>query len=128
MSQVPNELNYTRSHEWVRQEEDGSITVGITDHAQCLLGDLVFVELPELHASFGAGDDIAVVESVKTASDVYAPVSGTVTAVNEVLASQPEKVNQSPYDQGWLFKLTLKDPSDLADLLSADDYANEASK
>ena len=99
---VPSELKYTKSHEWVRVEDDDIVAVGITDHAQELLGDLVFVELPEVGADAEAGNEIAVVESVKAASDVYSPVNGEVTEVNEALADSPEQVNESPYDNGWM--------------------------
>ncbi len=121
MSNLPTELKYAKSHEWVRLEDDGSLTVGITDHAQELLGDMVFVELPEVGAELVAGDECCVVESVKAASDVYAPVAATVTAVNEAVEDSPELVNQDPYGDGWLFK--LKDVSGLDDLLDADGYA-----
>ncbi|SCZ58443.1 glycine cleavage system protein GcvH [Thiohalomonas denitrificans] len=120
MSNVPTELKYTKSHEWVRNEADGTITVGITDHAQELLGDMVFVELPEVGSSVGASDDSAVVESVKAASDIYAPVDGEITAVNEQLEDAPERVNQDPYGEGWLFR--MRPSGDLSELLDADAY------
>ncbi|WP_303904812.1 glycine cleavage system protein GcvH [Thiohalomonas denitrificans] len=120
MSNVPTELKYTKSHEWVRSEADGTITVGITDHAQELLGDMVFVELPEVGSSVGASDDCAVVESVKAASDIYAPVDGEITAVNEQLEDAPERVNQDPYGEGWLFR--MRPSGDLSGLLDADAY------
>jgi glycine cleavage system H protein len=113
---------YTRTHEWVRRETDGSVTIGITDHAQNLLGDMVFVEVPEAGRQFALGDDCAVVESVKAASDVYSPLSGEVTEGNEELANSPETINQDPYHDGWIFKLQPSDASELDDLLSADDY------
>lgn len=122
MSQVPSELHYTKSHEWVRRDEDGTLTVGITDHAQELLGDLVFVETPEVGAHFDSGDDCAVVESVKAASDVYAPVAGEVTLINDDLADAPETINKDPYGEGWLFKMKPDDASDIDDLMVADDY------
>lgn len=122
MSQVPSELHYTKSHEWVRRDEDGTITVGITDHAQELLGDLVFVETPEVGAHLNGGEDCAVVESVKAASDVYAPVAGEVTLVNEDLADTPETINKDPYGEGWLFKLKPDDAGEIDDLMVADDY------
>jgi len=122
MSNIPDDLHYTKTHEWVKTESDGSVTVGITDHAQDLLGDMVFIETPDVGGNFTDGDDIAVVESVKAASDVYAPVSGEVIAVNEALADAPEKVNQTPYDEGWLFKLMPKDPGEAAQLMDADAY------
>ncbi|PLY14418.1 MAG: glycine cleavage system protein H [Sedimenticola sp.] len=122
MSNVPSELKYTKSHEWVRDEGDGTVTVGISEHAQELLGDLVFVELPELGATVDAGSECAVVESVKAASDVFSPVTGEVIAVNEELADAPETVNQDAFGDGWMFKVRLDDDSQLADLLDADAY------
>lgn len=122
MSNVPSDLRYTKSHEWVRIEGDGTVTVGITDHAQDLLGDLVFVETPEVGASFGAGDDCAVVESVKAASDVYSPLTGEVTGANEALADAPETINSDPYGDGWIFKLKVSDEAELDELLDADAY------
>lgn len=121
MSQLPDDLKYAASHEWAKAE-DNIVVVGITDHAQDALGDVVFVELPEVGASFSAGDEAAVVESVKAASDIYAPVSGTVVAVNEALEDAPETVNDSPYDDGWFFKIEMDDAQELESLLSADDY------
>lgn len=123
MSNVPNELKYVASHEWIRDEGDGIVTIGITDHAQDLLGDVVFVELPEVGAEVAAGDDVGVVESVKAASDVYAPLSGEIVAINEALEDAPESVNSDPYGDGWFFQLKLSDPSELDDLLDADGYA-----
>ena len=105
MSELPGDLKYTSEHEWLRQEEDGSVTIGITDHAQSALGDLVYVELPEVGQEVESGGEMAVVESVKAASDVYAPISGSVTAVNEVLADDPEKINTDPYGDGWIVRL-----------------------
>mgnify|MGYP000063269436 CR=1 FL=1 len=122
MSNVPSDLRYTKSHEWVRIEGDGTVTVGITDHAQDLLGDLVFVETPEAGASFGAGDDCAVVESVKAASDVYSPLTGEVVEANEALADAPETINSDPYGDGWIFKLKISDEGELDELLDADAY------
>ncbi len=122
MSRTPSELKYARSHEWARLEEDGTVTVGITDHAQEALGDVVFVELPETGGSVAAGEEAGVVESVKAASDIYAPVSGEVIAVNDQLEDQPELVNSDPYDDGWFFRLQPADLSELEDLLSADEY------
>jgi len=119
---VPNELRYTKTHEWVRTESDGSVTVGITDHAQELLGDMVFVELPESEVTYTSGDDCAVVESVKAASDIYCPISGEIIAVNEELADAPETINQDPYDTGWLFKLTPEDEGEVDELLDAEAY------
>ncbi|WP_018233633.1 glycine cleavage system protein GcvH [Thioalkalivibrio thiocyanodenitrificans] len=121
MSNTPADLRYTKSHEWVRSESDGTVTVGISDHAQELLGDLVFVETPEVGSSQEAGAACAVVESVKAASDVYAPVSGEVVAVNEQLADSPELVNTDPYGEGWLFRLKPEDGA-LDALLDADAY------
>ncbi len=123
MSEAPKDLKYTKSHEWVRQEDDGTVTIGITDHAQELLGDLVFVEAPEAGSSIEAGTACATVESVKAASDVYAPLSGEVTEANEELADSPEKVNESPFDEGWLFRMKLSDASQLDALMDADAYA-----
>ena len=122
MSNTPSELKYASSHEWARLEEDGSVTVGITDHAQEALGDVVFVELPEVGSTLSAGDEAGVVESVKAASDIYAPVGGEVIAVNERLEDEPETVNSDPYHDGWFFKLQSDDTSELDDLLSAEDY------
>lgn len=123
MSNVPSELKYVSSHEWIRDEGDGIVTIGITDHAQDLLGDVVFVELPDVGAEVSAGDDAGVVESVKAASDLYAPLSGTVCEINEDLEDAPESVNSDPYGDGWFFKLKLSDLGELDDLLDADDYA-----
>jgi glycine cleavage system H protein len=123
MSNVPNDLKYAKSHEWVRDEEDGTVFVGITDHAQELLGDLVFVELPEVGDTVDAGGECAVVESVKAASDVYSPVSGEVVAVNETLVDAPETVNQDAFGDGWLFQVKLSAPVELDDLLDADAYS-----
>lgn len=121
MSNVPADLRYARSHEWVRVEGD-TATVGITDHAQHELTDVVFVELPAVGRQLRAGEACAVVESVKTASDVYAPVSGTVIAVNEALAGNPGLVNSAPYGEGWFFKLKLAQPAELDQLLDAAAY------
>ncbi|WP_417582366.1 glycine cleavage system protein GcvH [Nitrincola sp.] len=123
MSNIPNELSYVASHEWIRDEGDGTVTIGITDHAQDLLGDVVFVELPEVGDQVSAGDDIGVVESVKAASDVYAPLTGEVIAVNEDLEDAPELVNGDPYGDGWFIRLRLTDAEELTDLLDADGYA-----
>ncbi len=122
MSQAPEGLKFAKSHEWVRVEDDGSVTVGISDHAQEALGDVVFVELPETGSELAAGDEIAVVESVKAASDIYAPVSGTVLAVNEALSDAPETVNSSPYADGWFFRLKPSDTAELDELMDADAY------
>ena len=123
MSDIPQELFYTKTHEWVKKEEDGSVTVGITQHAQELLGDMVFVELPETGANYGAGDDCAVVESVKAASDVYSPIAGEVIAINEVLADEPETVNKDAFGEGWIFKLQPEDLGEVDELLNAEAYA-----
>ncbi len=123
MSNIPQELRYTKSHEWVKLEDDGTLTIGITDHAQQLLGDLVFVEVPEEGVSIGEGDDCAVVESVKAASDVYAPVTGEIVASNEALADAPEIINQDPYGDGWIFKIKPDDSNDYNSLMDADAYA-----
>lgn len=122
MSDTPSELRYASSHEWSRLEEDGSITVGITNHAQDALGDVVFVELPEIGRLLSAGDECAVVESVKAASDIYAPVGGEVIAINEALADSPELINSDPYGEAWLFRIQPTDSSELDELLDADDY------
>ncbi|KPN21088.1 glycine cleavage system protein H [Xanthomonas sp. Mitacek01] len=123
MSEIPGDLKFLKSHEWVRVEGDGKVTVGISDHAQGLLGDLVYVELPAVGDDVQAGNGVAVVESVKAASDVYAPVSGTVTAVNAALADKPETINEDAYGEGWLFVLEVSEPEQLNDLLAPDDYA-----
>jgi glycine cleavage system H protein len=125
MSEIPSELKYTKSHEWVRTEDDGSLTIGITDHAQELLGDLVFVELPDVGDEMSAEDAACVVESVKAASDVYMPVNGEITAVNDALADAPETINDSPYDDGWLFKVSPSSSDQLDDLMDADSYESE---
>lgn len=122
MSQIPTELKYAATHEWVRNEGDGTITVGITEHAQDLLGDMVFVELPEVGDAVAAGDDCCVAESVKAASDIYAPVAGEIVAVNEELEDSPELVNSDPYGDGWMFKIKVEDASELDGLLDADGY------
>ena len=126
MSNIPSNLKYAKTHEWVSDNENGTITIGITDHAQELLGDLVFVELPEVGKELDTEEACAVVESVKAASDIYAPVAGEVTEVNEALEDQPELINSDPYGEGWLFKMKVADPDSLESLLSADDYAAEA--
>ncbi len=123
MSELPNDLKYAKSHEWVRNEGDGTATVGISDHAQELLGDLVFVELPEVDAEVSAGNDCAVVESVKAASDIYSPVSGKIIAVNEELSDSPEIINESAFENGWIFKIEMSDAGELDNLLDADGYA-----
>lgn len=122
MSELRAELKYLSSHEWARIEDDGSVTVGITDHAQEELGDVVFVELPELGSSVTAGQEAGVVESVKAASDIFSPISGEVIAVNEELADAPETVNTSPYDDGWFYKVKPTSLDDLDDAMDADGY------
>ena len=122
MSEFPTDVRYLATHEWARLEEDGSVTIGITDHAQNALGDVVYVELPELEQTINVGEEAGVVESVKAASDIYAPISGTVTAVNEALEDEPEKVNQDPFGDGWFFKVEPDNPGDLDDLLDAESY------
>jgi glycine cleavage system H protein len=128
MSNVPADRHYARSHEWLRELADGTVELGITDHAQSALGDLVFVEVPEVGRELGAGDACAVVESVKAASDVYSPVAGVVVAVNEQLASSPELINQDPYGAGWILRFRAAAPLAGADLLDAAAYAAVADK
>ncbi|MEM9101670.1 MAG: glycine cleavage system protein GcvH [Pseudomonadota bacterium] len=122
MSQIPNDLLYSRSHEWVRVEENGEAYVGITDHAQGLLGDLVYVELPDIDAEISEGDEIGVVESVKTASDLISPLSGDIIEINEDLADSPEIVNNDCYGDGWLVKIKMSNKDELENLLKAEDY------
>lgn len=124
MSNIPKELLYTREHEWLRDEGNGEYTVGITEHAQEALGDMVFVDLPEIGSAVSAGDDCAVVESVKAASDIYAPLSGEIIAVNNELNDAPERVNEQPYQEGWLFRIKASDTSELADLIDAAGYTS----
>jgi glycine cleavage system H protein len=121
MSNIPKELKYTKTHEWVRVEEDDTVTVGITDHAQELLGDIVFIELPELNTQVNAQDEVVVIESVKAAGDVYSPLSGEIIAINESLNDSPELVNSSPYEEAWLFK--VKSSEVLDNLMNAEQYA-----
>ena len=123
MSNIPAELKYVESHEWLRKETDGTITVGITDFAQAALGDVVFIELPEVGTDVEADEDIAVVESVKAASDVYAPIAGKIVAVNEALVDAPEKANEDPYGDAWFFRMEPTDPNVLDGLMTAEDYA-----
>ncbi len=122
MSSVPPDLKYAKSHEWLKLAGDGTATVGITDYAQNSLGDITFVQLPKIGASLNAGEAFGVVESVKAASDLYAPVAGTVLATNAALDAKPETVNQSPYDSGWMLKLKLADPAAAGALLDAAGY------
>jgi len=123
MSNVPVELKYSREHEWLRKEADGIWTVGITEHAQELLGDMVFVDLPEVGTVVSAGDDCAVAESVKAASDIYAPIGGEIVEVNEELGSSPELVNSEPYGDGWIMKIRASDEAEIDALLDADAYS-----
>ena len=123
MNDIPGDLKFLSSHEWVRVEPDGSVTIGISDHAQDLLGDIVFVELPDIGQSIDAETDAAIVESVKAASDVYSPISGEVTEVNSILEDQPEIINSSPYEDGWFFKMAPSDLGEIEDLLSPEDYS-----
>ena len=122
MSELPGDLLYTKEHEWLRREDDGSVTVGITDHAQAALGDLVYVELPEVDQDLEAEGEMAVVESVKAASDVYAPIAGKVVEVNEELADDPEKINEDPYGDGWIVRIEPAGDIDESELMSPDDY------
>jgi len=128
MHEIPDNLRYTQTHEWIMLQEDGTIVVGITDHAQHLLGDMVYVELPELNTPVSAGDECAVVESVKAASDVYSPVRGEVIKVNEKLEDSPVKVNTDPYGEGWLFAIKPELGADMSDLLDAEDYTQQVSE
>ena len=122
MSDIRAELRYASSHEWLRVEDDGTAYVGITDHAQQAMGDLVYVEVPEVGQSVQAGEEAGVVESVKAASDIYSPVSGEVVAINDALEETPELVNQDPYGDGWLFRVRIENSAELDELLSADQY------
>lgn len=122
MSNIPTELRYAKSHEWVRIEEDGSLVVGISDHAQDQLGDVVYVELPEIGQVLSVGDEAGVVESVKAASDVYSPVSGEVIEINPLLEDDPEMINTQPYEDGWFYKLQPSDSVELDDLMNSDSY------
>lgn len=123
MSKYPDNLKYAASHEWVRVDDDGIATVGISHHAQDALGDIVFVDLPELGTTVNAKDEVAVVESVKAASDIYSPVSGEIVAINEALVDAPETVNAQPYDGGWFFKVEISDEAELEELMDAEAYA-----
>ena len=124
MSDIPGDLRYASTHEWIRINNDGTASVGISDHAQDALGDIVFVELPEPGSTVNAKDEVAVVESVKAASDIYSPVSGEITAVNEALVDAPETVNSSPYENGWFFKIKVGDETKLQELMDANTYSN----
>ena len=123
MSEIPGDLKFLKSHEWARVEDNGTVTVGISDHAQCLLGDLLYVELTEVGDTVTTGNAVAVVESVKAASDVYSPVSGTVVAVNAALADKPETINEDAYGDGWMIVVKPDDLDQLNELLAPDDYA-----
>ena len=127
MSEIPEDLRYLSSHEWGRKNMDGSITVGITEYAQESLGDVVFVELPEVGSQVGAREECAVVESVKAASDIYTPVSGEILEVNEILDDEPEMINSAPYADGWIFRIMPDDLAEFDDTLDADGYAAEIS-
>jgi glycine cleavage system H protein len=123
MTANPQELYYTASHEWVRKDSDNTITVGITHHAQDLLGDIVFVDVPSPDEQINQGDETAVIESVKTAADIYAPLTGKVTEVNQALAQTPELINTDPYGEGWIYRLEISDANLLQALLTAEDYS-----
>lgn len=118
----PDDLKYTETHEWLRDNGDGTVTVGITDHAQELLGDVVYVELPEVESVFNAEENCGVIESVKAASDMYAPLEGEITEVNETLDAEPELINSAPFGEGWIFTMKMNNTEDLASLLDADKY------
>lgn len=122
MSNLPGDCKYTKSHEWAKAEDDGTVLIGITEHAQDALGELVYVELPELEMSVESGESVAVVESVKAASDIYSPIAGEVIAINEELEAAPELVNEEPHEKGWLFRLKPASLADLDTLMSADEY------
>ncbi len=122
MSRIPEDLKYLSSHEWIRVEADGTAYIGITEHAQEAMGDLVFVETPEVGETVTAGEEAGVVESVKAASDIYSPLTGEVLSINEALEEAPETVNNDPYGDGWMFQVKISDSSELESLLSADDY------
>jgi len=125
MSEIPTDLRYTSSHEWVRLEEDGTVTVGITDHAQEALGDLVFVEPPEIGTELSQGDACCVIESVKAASDIYMPINGEIIDTNPALTDEPEIINNSAYDDGWIFKIQPADEDDIEQLMDASTYESE---
>jgi len=128
MSNIPAHLKYTKTHEWIEEQDDGSVKIGITDHAQDLLGDMVFVELPELETVLEAGDECAVIESVKAASDVYSPLSGEIVEVNEELVDNPDMVNKNPYVDGWIFRLMPSDPEQFNSLFDAEAYEMASSE
>ena len=126
MNKAPSGLKYAASHEWVRDEGDGTATIGISEHAQESLGDVVYVELPQLGTNIAAGEEAGVVESVKAASDIYAPISGEVVAINALLEDEPEIINSSPYDSGWFFRVKISDPTELNNLMDAEEYESVA--
>ncbi len=123
MSYVPDNFKYVESHEWIEVLDNGNVRIGITEHAQNALGDIVFVELPE-EDTYAIGDECGVVESVKTASDIYTPLTGTVVAVNDALEDAPELINENPYDDGWIFEMSIDDANELKDLMTAEEYRN----
>lgn len=125
MNEIPGDLKFLKSHEWARMEDDGTVTVGISDHAQAQLGDLVYVELPTVGDSVEAGNACAVVESVKAASDVYSPVSGRIVKVNDALTDKPETINEDAFGDGWIFRVAPSNPSEMDELLTPDDYAEQ---
>jgi len=125
MSEIPTDLRYTSSHEWVRLNDDGTATIGITDHAQDALGDIVFVELPEVDSELAQGDASCVVESVKAASDIYMPITGEVVDTNQALVDEPEMINSSAYDDGWIYKIKPADEDDIEQLMDASSYEAE---
>lgn len=125
MNEIPGDLKFLKSHEWARMEDDGTVTVGISDHAQGQLGDLVYVELPAVGDSVDAGNACAVVESVKAASDVYSPVSGKIIKVNDALTDKPETINEDAFGDGWIFRVAPSNPSEMEELLTPDDYAEQ---
>lgn len=122
---IPNDLKYTKTHEWVKTAADGTVTIGVTYHAQSLLGDMVFVELPETNREFQQGKEMAVLESVKAAADVYCPISGKITEINQTLQNEPELINQDPYNKGWICKLMPTNAIEFHNLLSPEDYEKE---
>ena len=128
MSNIPADLKYANSHEWVRLDSNNIVTIGISDYAQEKLGDVVFVELPDDGAEILAGDSVAVVDSVKATSDIYTPVTGTVVEVNSALEDAPEQINTDSYEDGWLFKVKISDPEELLDLMDADSYADQCAE
>lgn len=125
MSDIPSNLRYAKTHEWIRPEDDGTAYVGISDHAQDAMGDLVYVQLPDTGVPVSTGDEVGVVESVKAASDIYSPVDGEIIEVNSLLEDAPETVNEDPYGRGWIFRIRLADKAQLDELLGADDYQEQ---